>query len=103
MTVNAGKCKSYKNNFLFISEGVGSHICNCRGFQEVLEEGVVVPIAVKVSLISTVKSDNKPRAYICSNGFFWWAYFRGGVFSERFSIGRNFAFQNGLGLEITTA
>ena len=34
---------------------------------------------------------------------FCWAYFRGNLFSEGLIIGRNFAFQNGLGLTIKTA
>ena len=34
---------------------------------------------------------------------FCWAYFRGSLFSERLTIGGNFAFQNGLGLTIKTA
>ena len=34
---------------------------------------------------------------------FCWAYFRGSLFSEGLIIGRNFAFQNGLGLTIKTA
>ena len=34
---------------------------------------------------------------------FCWAYFRGSLFSEGIIIGRNFAFQNGLGLTIKTA
>ena len=32
---------------------------------------------------------------------FWWAYFRGSLFSEGLIIGGNFAFQNGLDLTIT--
>ena len=48
-------------------------------------------------------SDNKPWAYICSEGFFCWAYFRGSLFSKGLIIGTNFAFQNGLGLTIKTA
>ena len=48
-------------------------------------------------------SDNKPWVYICSEGFFCWAYFRGSLFSKGLNIGRNFAFQNGLGLTIKTA
>ena len=31
---------------------------------------------------------------------FWWAYFRGRLFSEGLNIGGNFAFQNGLDLTI---
>ena len=34
---------------------------------------------------------------------FCWAYFRGSLFSEGLIIGRNFEFQNGLGLTIKTA
>ena len=34
---------------------------------------------------------------------FYWAYFRGSLFSERLIIGRNFAFQNGFGLSLKTA
>ena len=34
---------------------------------------------------------------------FWWAYFRGSLFSEGLIIARSFAFQNGLGLTIKTA
>ena len=34
---------------------------------------------------------------------FWWAYFQGSLFSQGLIIGRNFAFQNGLGLTIKTA
>ena len=48
-------------------------------------------------------SDNKPWAYICSEGFFCWAYFRGSLFSKGLIIGTNFAFQTGLGLTIKTA
>ena len=33
----------------------------------------------------------------------WWAYFRGSLSSEGRIIGRNFAFQNGLGLTIKEA
>ena len=32
---------------------------------------------------------------------FWWAYFRGSLFSDGLIIGGNFAFQNELGLAIT--
>ena len=32
-------------------------------------------------------SDNKPRAYICSKGFFWWAYFWGSLLLEELIIG----------------
>ena len=51
-------------------------------------------LQLKLSLIITEKSDNKPWAYICSKGFLL------GLFSEGLVIGRNFAFQNGLGLSI---
>ena len=34
---------------------------------------------------------------------FGWAYFWGSIFLEGLIIGRNFAFQNGLGLTIKTA
>ena len=34
---------------------------------------------------------------------FCWAYFAGNLFSEGLVIGKNFAFQNGLGLAIKTA
>ena len=33
----------------------------------------------------------------------YWAYFSGSLFSEGLVIGRNFAFQNGVGLSIKTA
>ena len=35
--------------------------------------------------------------------FFYWAYFRGSLFSEGLIIGGNFAFQNGLNLAMKTA
>ena len=44
-----------------------------------------------------------PRLIFVQKGFFCWAYFRGSLFLEGLIIGRNFAFQNGLGLTIKTA
>ena len=41
--------------------------------------------------------------FVLSQELFWWAYFRGGVFSERIIIGGSFAHQKGLGLSIKTA
>ena len=43
-----------------------------------------------------------PRLIFAQKAFCW-AYFRGGLFSEGLIIGRNLAFQNGLGLTIETA
>ena len=48
-------------------------------------------------------SDNKPWAYVCSKGFFCWAYFRGSLFSEGLVIRKNFAFQSGFGLSTKSA
>ena len=69
-----------------------------------LERGVILQMH---------KSFNEKIAYrkipIISSGLifvkrlFFWAYFRGNLFSEGLIIGRKFAFQNGLGLTIKTA
>ena len=44
-----------------------------------------------------------PGFIFVQKAFFWWAYFRGSLFSEGLIIGGDFAFQNGSVLTIKTA
>ena len=59
--------------------------------------------------LGMIKNTVKFRLYalgliiFVQKAFFGWVYFRGSMFSEGLIIGRNFPFQNGLGLTIKTA